>query len=87
MFDKSRNKNDRADEPRGLKYHGSPLRGATIREANFDVAQAVNRKLKPAAHDACFPAGLLAFSKLLEILPSVRCVADLTLERYDPNLF
>jgi len=29
--------------------------------------------VKSAAHDACFPAGLLAFSKLLEILPSVWC--------------
>jgi len=24
-------------------------------------------KFKPAAHDACFPAGLLAFSKLLKL--------------------
>jgi len=30
-------------------------------------------RLKPTAHDACFPAELLAFSKLLEILYSVWC--------------
>jgi len=42
-------------------------------------------KLKPAAHDACFPAGLLAFSKLLEILPSVWCNFSNLLKRKQSN--
>jgi len=34
------------------------------------IFDTINIHLKPAEHDACFPAGL-RFSKLLEILPSV----------------
>jgi len=54
-----------------IVYHAYVVCLENAKDTTLDALSRII--LKPAAHDAYFPAGLLAFSKLLDILLSVWC--------------